>query len=43
MDMLERQVLGPTLLVPIRGEAPYLHSEFALGAAAQNIWTHTEY
>ena len=38
-DVLGRQVLGETLLVPIRGELADLQRIFSLNPVAQHIWS----
>jgi hypothetical protein len=38
-DVIGRQVLGETLLVPIRGELADLQRIFALNAVAEHIWS----
>ncbi len=37
-DVVARQILGETLLVPIRGELADLQRIFALNPVAQHIW-----
>jgi len=37
-DLIKRQILGETLLVPIRGELADLQRIFALNPVAQHIW-----
>ncbi len=37
-DVIGRQILGETLLVPIRGELADLQRIFALNPVAQHIW-----
>jgi hypothetical protein len=37
-DLIARQVLGDTLLVPLRGELADLQRIFALNPVAQQIW-----
>jgi len=41
-DVVGRQILGETLLVPIRGELADLQRIFALNPVAQHIWTQLD-
>jgi hypothetical protein len=41
-DLIERQVLDDTLLVPLRGELADLQRIFALNPAAQHIWAQLD-
>lgn len=41
-DLRQREVLGETLLVPIRGELVELQRIFALNPVARHIWDHLD-
>ena len=41
-DVKDRQVLGETLLVPVRGELADLQRIFALNPAAEYIWSQLD-
>ncbi len=42
VDVIDRQVLGETLLVPIRGDLADLQRIFALNPAAEYIWAQLD-
>jgi hypothetical protein len=41
-DLIQRQVLDDTLLVPLRGELADLQRIFALNPVARHIWTQLD-
>jgi hypothetical protein len=41
-DLIERQILGETLIVPIRGDLADLQRLFALNPTAEYIWAHLD-